>query len=806
MSETNVYFLPNDAPPDAVEAMLNGGGTAADPYVPQSVTDALEAEIATNAAAITAETNRATARENAIEDGYQAGDASFQADLTRIERLQAVRSGAWLAELLQKVGGFTITSATGNGVNITVNVDSTARIQSGTRVELKDVGVLSGRYELQAITLVNGTSFTIPASITQATITPTNGTGGTIGFTVDDPDRVIDGLIEVEGVIGGVADVHMATTVTKSGDTLFIEDCPLPGFAAAVGSRVTAGSAAWGVAKGNYTTPAVRLNDLFAIGNHTRLNAATLAGATSATVKDAPYAGMSGRGWALFDPFDASLAEMKRAAISGSTVSWTGGLASAHAANAPVLFLPDNRTPVTWFGTDLSGATSSTAAVQRAANQGGETHFPDGEYLFASQVNLIEGARVTGNGKRSKLRSVANDQILRADGLSFVKLSDLYLVGVNDVGETAGTGEENIGVYLSNCEFVILESLWARGFGKHGVAIVGGGTDAVNNRRVMASKVFAYQNRATGVFIIRGNSYLSLSHIHAFQNGAQGMAIDDSSTADTGTLIDQNEHGTLSNILAYDNTDCGLLLEGAYGFALSAVAAVRNGLTSYFGQPQSGDGIKVNNTQNQIPSVFNTFAACVTNYNRRHGIALLGSSYNQVSAHQSNNNSNGATGGYNALIQSVDYSGTKVGASHNHLQGSFCKTDGGTVGTFGIVVGSNSTLGIDCIGNHVVDSNAFDTTGGTWAGVYDEGTGTIRRGNKLLASSPIVGTATLNGTTNVVVAAAAVTSRTRIRVERRTISGTAGNIHIVGISAGTSFTIVSDQATDVGTVYWELVH
>ncbi|MFE7237177.1 hypothetical protein [Streptomyces sp. NPDC057580] len=69
-----------------------------------------------------------------------------------------------------------------------------------------------------------------------------------------------------------------------------------------------------------------------------------------------------------------------------------------------------------------------------------------------------------------------------------------------------------------------------------------------------------------------------------------------------------------------------------------------------------------------------------------------------------------------------------------------------------------------------------------------------------------MGTATLNGTTAVVVSTTAVTANSRIQLTIQTPNaGTAGSAYVSARTAGTSFSIKSTNAADVSTVAWMLV-
>lgn len=83
---------------------------------------------------------------------------------------------------------------------------------------------------------------------------------------------------------------------------------------------------------------------------------------------------------------------------------------------------------------------------------------------------------------------------------------------------------------------------------------------------------------------------------------------------------------------------------------------------------------------------------------------------------------------------------------------------------------------------------------------------TAGRGVKIAeGSNAKMGTATLNGTTNVVVSTTAVNANSRIFLTTQAASATYGAPVVVSITAGTSFTIKSTLAGDTSTVAWLIV-
>jgi hypothetical protein len=221
----------------AVPGNVYGGLLATTPPLSPTNPPATRAQLATEQVRVT---KLETGLANEVATRAR-GVGALQEDVTRTKRIASAVSGTGQTTLTKKVGGFVITSASGDGEKITVNVDSTARILSGTYVELKNVGLLSGRYTTQAITLINGTSFTIPASVVQSAIL--GGSGGTIGATVASASVLSEsGLVTFVGMRGGSGTTHSAQTTSINGNLVFWEDIPPADFGAAVGARVSAGN------------------------------------------------------------------------------------------------------------------------------------------------------------------------------------------------------------------------------------------------------------------------------------------------------------------------------------------------------------------------------------------------------------------------------------------------------------------------------------------------------------------------------------------------------------------------------------
>jgi len=72
-------------------------------------------------------------------------------------------------------------------------------------------------------------------------------------------------------------------------------------------------------------------------------------------------------------------------------------------------------------------------------------------------------------------------------------------------------------------------------------------------------------------------------------------------------------------------------------------------------------------------------------------------------------------------------------------------------------------------------------------------------------SNAKMGTATLNGTTAVVVSTTAVTANSRIFLTILTPGGTVASPYVSAVSAGTSFSVKSTGASDTSVVSWLIV-
>ena len=73
-------------------------------------------------------------------------------------------------------------------------------------------------------------------------------------------------------------------------------------------------------------------------------------------------------------------------------------------------------------------------------------------------------------------------------------------------------------------------------------------------------------------------------------------------------------------------------------------------------------------------------------------------------------------------------------------------------------------------------------------------------------ASASIGTSAVLSTGTVTVATTAVTAASKIFLTRAVAGGTLGNLSVGTITAGTSFTITSDGATDTSTVNWLIIN
>ena len=190
--------------------------------------------------------------------------------------------------------------------------------------------------------------------------------------------------------------------------------------------------------------------------------------------------------------------------------------------------------------------------------------------------------------------------------------------------------------------------------------------------------------------------------------------------------------------------------------------------------------------------IVNTCTDCIVSHNRvqsagARGIYTLGTRF--IIAHNIVVDSGTTTAN--------TYEGIRNEATYATIIGNHSYNTGATGQNYGV----RTTAAYVTIQDNQVINNQT-------AGLLISGTATIRRGNRVSIGEQ-QGIATLNGTTGVTVSTVEVLAASRIVLTRATSAGSAannGHIYPQNISAGTSFDILSTNASDDGTVYWELVH
>jgi len=167
-------------------------------------------------------------------------------------------------------------------------------------------------------------------------------------------------------------------------------------------------------------------------------------------------------------------------------------------------------------------------------------------------------------------------------------------------------------------------------------------------------------------------------------------------------------------------------------------------------------------------------------------------------------------------IDSIDGSS---GTGPNDHKGMSVYT-GGTVTAVGNITTSTGNIAATAgtvtagTGLTVTAGGATITAGGL---TVTAGGATVTAGNLTVTAGKIllpgsgaaasVGTATLNSTTNVVIATTAVTANSKIFLQKATsVGATQGTISIVSQTVGTGFTIVSTGAADTSTVNWLIIN
>lgn len=418
------------------------------------------------------------------------------------------------------------------------------------------------------------------------------------------------------------------------------------------------------------------------------------------------------------------------------------------------------------YGATGDSVTDDTAAIQEAINAvsaGGVVYFPVGTYKISSALVVSTGVTLRGAGDNETVIIQASTTANGISGIdvSFVTISDLRISGP---GSGTGTGIKFTRSAAAATQGINMKNVTALLFGVDGIEL--------SNPIVSTfERVTTITNGAKGF------------NIHGVTGGAAGTSCSftacyANTNATTGWYFENMVYTSLSGCAADGNTT-------GYHFktcqSLIAAGCGGEGNIAKGFAIEGGFGVTLS-----APWVYN---------NRGIGIDVLGAAGTVTVIGATDNTPNGTATNFIKTI-----AGVRV-ALINCTNITANSLAAGTVTT---LVDSSSGMSVAgyalFTGGFEVDSDAQVFGGHVIIGTVGKGL-RVKEG-----SGATMGTATLNGTTNVVVGTGAVTASSRIFLTIQSKGAvTPGIPYLVSKSAGASFTIVSTVASDNSVVAWLIV-
>lgn len=419
------------------------------------------------------------------------------------------------------------------------------------------------------------------------------------------------------------------------------------------------------------------------------------------------------------------------------------------------------------FGAVGDGVTDDTGALGLAisAAQGtGIVLIPAGTYKITSALNIPSGTTIVGDGIGV---TIIQQSTTTEHGLTGVDVSTVTLRDFSVVGPGSGSGDGlNFSLSLNGATtFLSFTDVQFSSFGRDGLSI---DTPIVSSFR----GVLAFTNVRHGFTVTSVSSSTSCAFVACYANG-NGQIGYNFTRLFYSTM---NGCAADSNGLGYLFTTCSAV--NVLGCGAEATV-VKNG--------QDGTNFKTSGGQGV------SFIGCSVSLNLARGFWLTGTADSHVVQSCIEQSTSGAP---TAFIQ-VDVA---VAALVSYVSGVTANILNGTVTHLGAPGGQTNLGGFLFVaGSAEVAANLIVDTGNVAVATPGRGLNVAEGANARM------GTATMNGTTNVVVSTTAVAANSRIFLTTNVSAGTPGFVRVVTRSAGVSFTIVSSAVGDTSTVAWMIV-
>ncbi|MGF2044417.1 BppU family phage baseplate upper protein [Enterococcus gallinarum] len=254
---------------------------------------------------------------------------------------------------------------------------------------------------------------------------------------------------------------------------------------------------------------------------------------------------------------------------------------------------------VKWFGAVGDGLTDDTDAIQAALNSNPHIIIPQGEYIIKKSINLVNNSFIEGQGDVLFNFSGAYN-LFNGDTKSNLTFKNFKMSGNNIVSDT-NPEAGNSGIYLHNCEQILVENVNGRNFGAWPIV-------SISSRKIKYFNCDCSDSvRQSGLAVSDCIDY-EIANCTSSENFYSGIIAEKAGS--NGKIHDnfcsKNKHGILVkddgiNVRVYNN-DCSANIEmGIYTQDTNRVE-ISNNLIFGCGNsnPANGYGIYGKNTQRLI--------------------------------------------------------------------------------------------------------------------------------------------------------------------------------------------------------------
>lgn len=308
----------------------------------------------------------------------------------------------------------------------------------------------------------------------------------------------------------------------------------------------------------------------------------TAIGATTVTLNTYPRWANNTQSYVVFDAGTTEAEIRKITSVSPYyyEVTFADGLSYAHADGDPVLFLPDSKLNVFWFGASGDGTTDDTLAFQRAFDQfqilagnDGEVYVPSGEYLITATITVPQNFTMKGESR--------DETIFKMDMAAGVHLFTFNLAVMGNVRfanfkvEDGGSGAGCHAIYFVSptSTRIYFQNIWIDG-------VTG---DGIHYRYPISGSISdcVIENCGGYGLVVRGASNIQVYRNRISDNSGVGIHVYESSYVIVSTNIVKGSGGngihiqTSTGVSAFSNIVSGNATN-IYSNASDSVALTAN--------------------------------------------------------------------------------------------------------------------------------------------------------------------------------------------------------------------------------------